>query len=94
MINKLNKGITGCGKVGHLHAKAIINAKNSQFKAVYCRSRKKGIEFVNHYGVSSYIVIEEMIHKEKLDVAVICTTHPFHKEPAVASIMAGAHVLV
>ncbi len=94
MNNKLRTGIIGCGKVAHLHVKALKNAVNSDFKAVYSRSREKGRDFARQYGANSYTLIEEMISKEKLDVVVVCTPHPFHKEPTVAALMAGAHVLV
>ncbi len=91
---KLNTGIAGCGKVAHLHARALINGVNSDFKAVSSRSDEKGRQFAAEYGVNSYTGIEEMIRKEKLDVVVICTPHPFHKDPAIAALKAGVHVLV
>ena len=94
MKEKLRTGIIGCGKVGHLHAKALINAYNSDFRAVYSRSVEKGHEYADAYGVNSYTNIEEMIQKEKIDVVVICTPHPLHKSGTLQSLAAGAHVLV
>ncbi len=94
MKEKLRTAIIGCGKVGHLHAKALQNAFNSDFKAVYSRSYEKGHEYAETYGVNSYTDIEEMIQKEKIDVVVICTPHPLHKKGAIQALSAGAHVLV
>ncbi len=94
MKEKLATGIIGCGKVAHLHAKALINGVNSNFRAVCSRSREKGDEFGKKYGVNSYTLVEEMIRKEKLDVVVVCTPHPFHKDPVVKALNSGAHVLV
>ncbi|MFO7923031.1 MAG: Gfo/Idh/MocA family oxidoreductase [Bacteroidales bacterium] len=94
MNNSLRTGIIGCGKVAHLHARALANAFNSDFRAVYSRSDKKGEKFAAQYSVNSYTEIDEMIQKEKLDVAVVCTPHPFHKNPAVKALQAGAHVIV
>jgi len=94
MNDKLATGIIGCGKVAHLHAKALINGVNSNFRAVCSRSREKGSEFAGQYGVNSYTLVEEMIRKEKLDMVVVCTPHPFHKDPAVKALNSGAHVLV
>ncbi len=94
MEQKIRTGISGCGKVAHLHARALVNARNSDFRAVCSRSAGKGREFASGYGVSSYTDIGEMVNREKLDVVVICTPHPAHREPAVAAMMAGAHVMV
>ncbi len=94
MNRKLLTGIIGCGKVAHLHARALINAENSEFRAVFSRSAEKGSRFAAGYDVSSYTSVEEMIHREKLDVVVVCTPHPFHREPAIKAMDAGAHVLV
>jgi UDP-N-acetyl-2-amino-2-deoxyglucuronate dehydrogenase len=94
MNRKLLTGIIGCGKVAHLHARALQNAVNSDFRAVYSRTAEKGAEFARKYGVNSYTHIEEMIHQEKLDVVVVCTPHPFHRDPAIQAMNAGASVLV
>ncbi len=94
MEQKLRTGITGCGKVAHLHARALVNARNSDFRAVCSRSAGKGREFASGYGVSSYTDVEEMVEKEKLDVVVVCTPHPDHREPVINALMAGAHAMV
>ncbi|TVR73792.1 MAG: gfo/Idh/MocA family oxidoreductase [Marinilabiliales bacterium] len=94
MEQKLKTGIIGCGKVAHLHARALVNAYNSDFRAVCSRSAENGSNFASGYGVSSYTGIEEMVEKEKLDVVVICTPHPAHRGPAVSAMVAGAHVMV
>ena len=94
MNNKLKTGITGCGKVAHLHARALVNARNSEFAAVCSRSEEKGRDFASVYGVNSYTDVAEMVEKEKLDVTVICTPHPFHRDPALEAMDAGSHVMV
>lgn len=94
MQTKLNTAIIGCGKVAHIHAKALQNARNSNFRAVYSRSEKKGGEFAGLYGVGSFTSIEEMIKKEKIDAVIVCTPHMFHKDPVNEALEAGAHVLV
>ena len=91
---KLRTGIIGCGKVAHLHARALKNAFNSDFMAVCSRSADKGSEFARQYGVTAYTVIEEMIQKERLDIVVLGTPHPWHREPAIYAMQAGASVLV
>ena len=94
MSDKLLTGIIGCGKVANLHARALSNAFNSDFRAVQSRSDVKGRDFARQYEVNSYTGIEEMIDKENLDIVVICTPHPWHREPAIIAMNAGASVLV
>lgn len=94
MVQKLNTGIVGTGKVAHLHAGALRNIDISEFRAVCSRTPEKGKEFGSAYGIRSYVTPEEMVDKENLDVVIICTPHPYHKDPAVRSLNAGAHVLV
>jgi len=87
-------GIIGCGKVAHLHAKALQNLSDSDFRAVFSRSLDKAKKFGNHYSVGGYDNITKMIEDEKLDLVIICTPHPNHLEPTIESFIAGAHVLV
>ena len=35
-----------------------------------------------------------MIHAENIQMAVICTAHPYHADPAIQAMEAGAHVLI
>ncbi len=94
MDQKLKTGIIGCGKVGHIHARALINAYNSDFSAVYSRSEDKRLEFEDKYEVKAYDNIAEMVTKEKLDIVIVCTPHPAHKTVTVEALAAGANVLV
>jgi predicted dehydrogenase len=93
-MNKLKAAIIGCGKVGHLHAKALQNIDECIFTAVQSRNTQRASDFAAKYGVTPYMTVEEMVTKEKIDVVVICTPHPEHKNPAIAALNAGAHVLV
>jgi UDP-N-acetyl-2-amino-2-deoxyglucuronate dehydrogenase len=87
-------GIIGCGKVAHLHAKALQNASQSEFTAVFSRTLDKAKNFAATYGVKAYDNITEMVEKEKLDLVMVCTPHPNHLEPTLEAMAAGAHVIV
>lgn len=86
-------GIVGCGKVAHLHAQALQNLNDADFRAVRSRSIQKAYEFSDQYSVLGYDDIGEMVRDEKLDLVIICTPHPNHLEPTIEAIEAGAHVL-
>lgn len=91
---KLKTGIVGTGKVAGTHARALSELSRSNFRAVCSRDAEKTRNFAEPFGASSYTDTAEMVEKEKLDVVVICTPHPFHMAPAIAAIERGAHVII
>lgn len=94
MIPPLKTAVVGVGKVTDLHARALVNLKESQFTAVCGRSREKTANYAARYGIKAYTDVAVMVEKEKLDAVIICTPHPNHRKPAIAALEAGAHVLI
>ena len=86
--------IIGCSKIGHIHAKTILQIPELSFKAVWSRRPESAQKFVDEYDVKSYDSISEMIKAENIQIAVVCTAHPFHADPAIQAMKAGAHVLI
>lgn len=86
--------ILGCGKVAHLHAKAIGNLENATLAAVWSRSENTARTFAKQYKVPFYTEISELIQQEKIDLAIVCTPHPFHLHPVLEAAAAGANILV
>jgi len=89
-----NIAILGCGKVAHLHAKAVRNLPNALLAGVWSRSKSTAEKFASEYVVPFYTDIETLVKTEKIDLVIVCTPHPFHLEPAEKAAIAGAHVLV
>lgn len=94
MSKKLRTAIVGVGKVTDLHAAALVNLPESDFTAVCGRSLEKTGNYASRYGVKAYTDVSEMVSKEKIDVVIICTPHPNHREPTIAALEAGANVLI
>jgi predicted dehydrogenase len=94
MTQKLKTALVGVGKVTDMHARALVNLKESAFMAVCSRSWDKSESFAAKYGITAYTDVTEMVTNEKIDVVIICTPHPNHREPAIAALEAGAHVLI
>ncbi len=86
--------MVGVGKVTDLHSAALVNLPESKFTAVCGRSREKTENYAARYGIKAYTDVAEMVSKEKIDVVIICTPHPNHKEPTIAALEAGANVLI
>ena len=89
-----NIAILGCGKVAHLHAKAVENLTNAKLAGVWSRTSKTVEDFAIQYNVPFYNGIEKLVKDENIDLAIVCTPHPFHLEPTIAAANAGANILV
>jgi predicted dehydrogenase len=89
-----NISIAGCSKVAHLHAKAIMSIPNARLTGVWNRTSSKAEEFAGRYNTRSYEDIQKMVTDNKSDLVIVCTAHPYHKQPAVEAALAGANVLV
>lgn len=94
MIEKLKTAIVGLGKVADLHATALVKLKGSQFTAVCSSKKEKADLFAKKYNVKAFTDVSEMVTKEKIDVIIVCTPHPYHVGPAIAAIEAGSNVLI
>ena len=93
MIKYLKTGIIGCGRVGHMHAKALQKLPESAFAAVCSRDINKAKAFAEQYKVKAYSNIEDMAD-DGIEAVIICTPHPIHVGPAIKAMKARIHVLV
>jgi UDP-N-acetyl-2-amino-2-deoxyglucuronate dehydrogenase len=89
-----NISIAGCGKVAHLHAKAIKEIPNARLTGVWSRTYKTASDFSSKYNTEAYSSVYKMVNENKTDLVIVCTPHPFHKQPAVEAAKAGSNVLV
>src|SRR5660397_160281 len=89
-----NIAILGCGKVAHLHAKAVQNLKNAKLSGAWSRTAKTAETFADQYKIPFYTEIWKLVKQEKIDLVIVCTPHPFHLEPVLEASAAGANILV
>lgn len=92
MPESLKTAIIGPGKVGSVHAKALMNVKESVFSGAYGRNPEKTKAFADQFGVKAYATIEDMA-ADGIHAVLVCTPHPYHREAAVRAAKAGMHVL-
>jgi len=86
--------ILGCGKVAHLHAKAIGNLPNATLTAVWSRTLESAEKFARMYGAKPCNDIAAMVRENGIDLTIVCNPHPFHKKVAVEAARAGSNILV
>ena len=89
-----NVSIAGCGKVAHLHAKAILNIPEARLAGVWSRTLQTAENFASLYKTKAWTDIASMVKENNTDLVIICTPHKFHMQPAVEAARAGANVLV
>ncbi len=94
MKEQLNIAIAGCGKVAHLHAKAIAQIERVTLKAAWSRSAASVEQFAAQYNIIPYSDITRMVKEQQIDLLIVCTPHPFHLELTLAAAAAGANILV
>jgi UDP-N-acetyl-2-amino-2-deoxyglucuronate dehydrogenase len=93
-MNSLRAAIIGCGKMAQVHAQALQNIAGVTLVAAQSRSVEKATAFAAPYQAKPYTDIYDMVRKERVDLVLICTPHPAHREAALIALEAGAHVLV
>jgi len=85
-------GVVGTGGWGKNHLR-VLNELDSL--AAFCDVDKSKVEtYSKKYRVPGYSSLEEMIKKEKLDAATICTPASTHFAIASKTLAAGLHTLV
>ena len=82
------------GKVAHIHAAALQKLPQSEFVAVCSRNPEKTKEFSKQYGVVGYTDLETLISESGVEVLLVCTPHPAHKDVSVVAAKAGIHLLI
>jgi len=94
MNNPIRTALIGYGKAAHMHAQALKNIPENILVAVQGRDINKAKTFGDQYNIAPYSDLEMMISKERLDMIVICTPHPYHRDSAVTALSLGVHVLI
>jgi predicted dehydrogenase len=94
---KVRVGIIGLG-IGRFHASALQARGDVSIVAVADRSARKvggALEdFAAHYGARAYRQGADLLDREQLDLAIICTPPGSHLELVERAIGAGAAVLL
>ncbi len=94
MARPLRTALVGCGKVGSIHAAALATLPESEFVAACDPTPGRAEAFAARFGPRPFADLGAMLREARPQVVVLATPHPLHAGAAIASIEAGAHVLV
>jgi len=96
-MGKLKVGLIGVGTMGRMHAEVFNALDNVQFNAITDLDISRAKKVINEIGcrnVEYYSNYEDMLKNSEINAVVIAIPDNLHKEPVIASLKAGKHVLV
>ena len=88
----IKAGVVGCGHLGKIHIKLLIQSENYDLIRVYDVNKKHSKEMEKEYGCKAYNSFEEMLND--IDVLDIVTPTPFHFDYAKKAVEKGIHVFI
>jgi len=94
MDDMLKIGIIGIGILGTQHARNFNKHDNADVVAVVDLMDTRAENMASEVDAKAYKDFHEMLSKEDVDVAVITTPDPFHKQPFLASVNAGVRAIL
>lgn len=93
-MGKVRIALTGCGKVGHIHAAAVRGLATAELVGVCDVSADRAQAFGTQYGVAGFTDLTAMLRQAQVELLLVCTPHPLHAQPTVLAAGLGVHVLV
>lgn len=88
-------GILAAGGIARALATNINDVEGGELVAVAARDGERAAAFAQDFGIPrSYGSYAELYADDEVDAIYVSSTHPFHKEHALACIAAGKHVLL
>lgn len=94
MSAKLKAGIIGAGLLGFHHAESLKTIDEIELVAVMDTVPEKAASLASQFDIRHYSDLRKMLKSESLDVAIIATPDPFHKEPFIASAKSGVRAII
>ncbi len=88
----LKVGVVGCGHLGKIHIKLLIQSKNYSLSGIYDSNSKISELAALDFKCKAYQTFESML--EEIDVLDIVTPTPSHYEYAKIAIQKGIHVFI
>lgn len=92
-MNKYRVGLIGLGEVAEVHLEAYKNVERIEV-AAGAEPRKERLEHaVNKWKIEGYSSLDEMLRRERLDIACVLTPAKAHREVTEKAAAQGIHVL-
>lgn len=86
-------GIIGAGMIGHFHAKAIQAMADGTLHSVFDLRPEAAEKIAAEYGATAYSNFDDFLADPELEIVTIGTPSGAHRDPALAALQAGKHVI-
>ncbi|HSP43351.1 MAG TPA: Gfo/Idh/MocA family oxidoreductase, partial [Luteolibacter sp.] len=83
----------GTGTIARVHAVAIAAMQGGILHSIYGRNGEAARNLAAAHGIRAFDDIEAFLTDPELDVVTICTPSGAHREPALAALRHGKHVI-
>ncbi|MBL8798978.1 MAG: Gfo/Idh/MocA family oxidoreductase [Planctomycetia bacterium] len=93
-MTRVRVALTGCGKVGHIHATAVRSLAEAELVGVCDVSAERARDFGAKYDVPGFTDLATMLRQAQVELLLVCTPHPLHAQPTLVAASLGVHVLV
>ena len=91
----LGFGLIGAGMIADFHVRAIAAAHGAHVVGVASRTAEGASAFARRHGIAfATASVEELVAHSGVDAVCITTPSGLHREPALAAIHAGKHLLI
>jgi len=94
MSAQLKAGVIGLGILGSQHVRFLDDQPEVEVTAVADIRGERAQEISGRVGAQPYTDYKRMLKEQKLDIAVIATPDPLHREPVLAAIEAGVPTII
>ena len=88
----LKAGVVGCGHLGKIHIKLLIQSENYSLLGVYDKDDAICKSVAKEFGCKPYESFEQML--EDINILDIVTPTPYHFNYAIKAIEKGVHVFI
>ncbi len=92
-MKEIKVGIVTYGKVARLQAKAISKLDGVRLVAVQGRDEAKRVAFARDFDIMPCATVADLA-KAGVDLAIVSSPHPLHRDQTIEALDAGIHVLV
>lgn len=94
-MNPIRFGIVGTGAIAPFHAKAIQSIEGAQLIGVASRTLESAQRFAREHAIPIVAgSATELAQRSDIDAIAITTPSALHREPALAAIAAGKHLMI
>jgi len=92
-LGPMKFGIIGTGMIARVHAAAIADMEGCVLHSVCGRSGNTARTWAESQGAMAFDDLDDFLSDPELDIVTICTPSGAHREPALAALAHGKHVI-